>query len=191
MFFGIFLFRKYKELVFFQVLFKSGFPWMVTSGFEISVNGLSDIIDGALKENKSITLAYPKWYEKEILELCEDHNIDKNKLDIITTNSVPAILRIRNFLNKLTKKKQKTNFEYKIKKIVFRIFIFWVSIVNPVNFFLFSSFLITIFLVTFPILLLFFLSYFFKKLLVSSIFELNLLYDYYLNYCCLVFYYQY
>lgn len=128
---------------------------------------LAFIIDGALKENKSITLAYPKWYEKEILELCEDHNIDKNKLDIITTNSVPAILRIRNFLNKLTKKKQKTNFEYKIKKIVFRIFIFWVSIVNPVNFFLFSSFLITIFLVTFPILLLFFLSYFFKKLLVK------------------------
>lgn len=125
---------------------------------------LAFVISGAIEQKISITLAYPKWYEKEIIELCDDHNIDKNKLGIITTNNIPIVLKIRDLFKKKKKIRDNYSFKSKIKTLFYHNFLLWISISNPIIFFIYSFLMIIIGSFSLPIFFLYFVYRFFKKI---------------------------
>lgn len=140
---------------------------------------LAFIISGAIAENTLITLAYPKWYEKEFQELCKDHNIDRSKIQTITTDYVPIALRIRNFLfKKKNKKENKINLKKEIFSAIYKIFLLWASISNPFYFLLFSIIILFSSFFLLPFGLLFFGLKIVKKIInkVLLIFRLDSLF---------------
>lgn len=127
---------------------------------------LAFIISGAIEQNTLITLAYPKWYEKEFQELCKDHNIDRSKIETITTDYVPIALQIRNFLFKKKSKKEKDiDLKKEIFSIAYKIFLKWVGISNPFYFLLFTMLVLFSSFVLAPFGIVFFVFRTIKKLL--------------------------
>jgi len=125
---------------------------------------LAFIIKGAINNGTTLVLAYPKWYHPELQALCEDHDIDINKIEIITTDGIPFLIRIKSLLEKLGKKEKK-NFGF-IKKLVQKTLnaianlgIQWLGISNPLVFVFFGIIILTIGIVLSPLAFILFLSY--------------------------------
>ena len=57
------------------------------------------IIDAILKrEELKITIAAPEWYKTSVLDFLTEHRIDIRKIELMTTNKLPLLLRIRHWL---------------------------------------------------------------------------------------------
>ncbi|OEE76863.1 glycosyltransferase [Vibrio ordalii] len=58
---------------------------------------LTFILKGVINNNthSRIPIAMPKWYEDTFLELIYEHDIDLDNIEIITTDYIPLIFRIR------------------------------------------------------------------------------------------------
>lgn len=102
---------------------------------------LADNIKGFINGNK-ITIACPKWLKKSVVDLLEDHNIDKNMVSFITTSfGAPPIWHVYELL---TRKKGQRGLKKRIftallslvikagsklaKSKTFVSFIFWIII---------------------------------------------------------------
>ncbi len=125
---------------------------------------LAFIISGAIENKTSLVLAYPKWYEAEIKKLCEDHHIDFNAIDTITTSGVPLLIRIKHSIEQFRKRK-KRNFGIFKKllehgsKIIGKIGMQWLGMSNLPLFLMSGLVLLGIFLAVSPVLLIFVLFY--------------------------------
>jgi glycosyltransferase involved in cell wall biosynthesis len=119
---------------------------------------LAFIISGAIENRTSLVLAYPKWYESEIRLLCDDHNIDFDKIDTITTNEIPILIRIKNLIEQFKKRKKRKssifkNFLNNGIKFTGKIFIRWLSLSNVFIFILFGLVLLSIFIILLPLII--------------------------------------
>lgn len=93
---------------------------------------LAFIISGAVDNKTPLVLAYPKWYEDEIKKLCEDQHIDFSKLETVVTNGIPMLLRMKNILEKFSKKEKSSKsyneiFVQPVKKFLGNFFIHWLG----------------------------------------------------------------
>lgn len=152
---------------------------------------LAFIIKGALNNEITLVLAYPKWYHPELKALCEDHNIDINIIEIITTDGIPFLIRIKSLLEKLGKKEKKNFgfikiFLHKTFNTIANLGIQWLGISNPLVFVFFGIIIASIAILLSPLALLLLLSYITisvvkklaKKILLKiiQIFNLNILF---------------
>lgn len=62
------------------------------------------IINGILERNDTkIVIACPGWYKEILNDFLADHEIDANKIEVLSTKRTPIILHIRNIISKLIK----------------------------------------------------------------------------------------
>lgn len=72
---------------------------------------LSFIIKGALNNPEiKIIIAMPAWYKNILIDFLGDQQIDKSRIEFLTTKGIPYSLKIRNFLT-LSIKYYKTHFK--------------------------------------------------------------------------------
>ncbi|HHH1940361.1 TPA: hypothetical protein ACPZAO_004009, partial [Yersinia enterocolitica] len=60
---------------------------------------LAFIINGSISlDNTKLTIACPFWFKNNLLELFDEHNIDVNKVHIISTKNLPTGLKFHELL---------------------------------------------------------------------------------------------
>ncbi|KAI4448791.1 hypothetical protein C823_003318 [Eubacterium plexicaudatum ASF492] len=69
---------------------------------------LAYILKGLSEGNNEVVIACPKWVIPAIEELCDEHDIDDNKMELLTSHTDSVIFRIfMYFLNKKIKEKKR------------------------------------------------------------------------------------
>lgn len=119
---------------------------------------LAFIISGAIENKTPLVLAYPKWYESEIRQLCDDHHINFDHIDTITTSGVPLLIRIKNAVEQFSKqKKRKSGFikhllDVSIKSIG-KVVIRWLGMSNLLSFILIGLVTLSLFIILLPLMI--------------------------------------
>lgn len=131
---------------------------------------LAFIINGSISlDNTKLTIACPFWFRNNLLELFDEHNIDVNKIRIISTKNLPIGLKLHQLLKyffALFSTKENKN-RKKFKDRLHALIMFFVSEVISSSSFLgylgtATSFLLLLIL-SVPSVCLFIISIFFKK----------------------------
>lgn len=82
-------------------------------GDNLSIHGIGRLLAFILKENekqnKSIVLFCPAWLNESLFELLKDNKIPKDNLEVVTTDSIPFGVRLKNYWNERSKKKKGTS----------------------------------------------------------------------------------
>ncbi len=131
---------------------------------------LSFMLNGMLQnDDNNVVIATPAWFEKSITEFMQDQQIDIKKIELLTTEGVPYLLRIKDFLSKRKESMQvtpglgeKTFLQRLFKKgenSLFNLFMHWVSISSTPTFILTSLCISLVGLLLSPLLLLGAISY--------------------------------
>ena len=124
------------------------------------------ILKGIIENNteSKIPVAMPLWYKKLFIELIDEHNISINNIELITTEHIPLIFRLR---DKAIKKEQSVTirsklankikeFKVKVNNHLFKVFVGNLSLKSVVLMsFLFASSAMLLILLSLPILLCF------------------------------------
>ena len=81
-------------------------------GFEykakIKAEGIGRLLGFMLKaQQQEIVVAMPEWLKKEFWELLDDQDIDRDKIELVTTQKVPYSLKAYEFLKKIREKKNR------------------------------------------------------------------------------------
>lgn len=94
-------------------------------------------------DNLKVSLAVPAWYVAIIMDFLADQRIDSSKIEIITTNGIPLLLRMRTWVNKFlgnnSKKKYlqiKLKAREKIESIYFNLLVKGLSTSSSLKFIL-------------------------------------------------------
>ncbi|HHH1710891.1 TPA: hypothetical protein ACPY5K_003800, partial [Yersinia enterocolitica] len=91
---------------------------------------LAFIINGSISlDNTKLTIACPFWFKNNLLELFDEHNIDVNKVHIISTKNLPTGLKFHELLKcffALFSTKENKN-KKKFKDKFYALIVFFVS----------------------------------------------------------------
>jgi glycosyltransferase involved in cell wall biosynthesis len=140
---------------------------------------LSFILQGMQQNNNiNVVIATPAWFEKPITEFMEEQHLDVSKIELLTTNGIPYLLRIKNLLSrkKTTKlvvdnpKKNGTvsSLVKRAKNFMFNIVMHWISIASTPVFILVSMLYFVLSILLIPVILLALISYIIFKLVRKS-----------------------
>lgn len=71
---------------------------------------LAFVLRGALaRPDLRVTIACPRWYTEQLKELFYDHDIDPDRIELLTTRNVPYLFRVRHWVESRRRRTRRAN----------------------------------------------------------------------------------